>query len=67
MVTYIYPEFDQLLTWLYGEDGINYLDLNNQRTITPLQGILTKLHVHSHTMVIYSQCWFHKIPSIAYK
>ena len=28
--------------------------------------ILMKLHVHSHTMVIYIQYMFHEIPSIGY-
>ena len=27
---------------------------------------LIKLHVHSHTMVIYNQYKFHEIPSISY-
>ena len=36
----------------------------NNSSVT--KDILTILHVHNHTMVVYTQYTFHEIPSIAY-
>ena len=46
------------------EDGINYLNLSNQRAIPPL---LLRISMYNHTMVIiYTQYKLHEIHSIAY-
>ena len=46
-----------------GGGGRENLDNNSSTT----NDFLMKLYMHHHTMVIYTQCKFHEIPSIAYE
>ena len=49
------------------EDGINYLNLSNQRAITAItDDTPIKLQVHNLTLVIYIQYKFREIPSVGY-
>ena len=49
------------------EDGLNNLNLSNQRAITAItDDTPIKFQVHNLTLAIYTQYKFHEIPSVGY-
>ena len=61
-------KFNLLLTklWMRTENALKFRHTNDNYSSTTYD-YLMKLYMHYHTMVIYTQYKFNKIPSVAYK